>query len=147
MGMVDGFVAAATDRQRQDLPEVLRQDYATNCVTIFLRAPHPVQAITSRAPHLRGSSRYRAGAHPHAFKMRSSVSGIFLLSSLAEAWTARLACTTREPNMPYGPTVLVSVLVGPMIRHTILPVPSGAQDGAPTPLPPTFSQPVQVEPL
>jgi hypothetical protein len=54
---------------------------------------------------------------------------------------------TRITTLRYGPTVLVSVLVGPMIRHATLPVPSGAQEGEPTPFPPTFSQPVQKEPL
>jgi hypothetical protein len=47
----------------------------------------------------------------------------------------------------YGPTTLVSLLAGPMSRHTTLPVPSGAQAGVPTPLPPTLAQPVQLVPL
>ena len=48
---------------------------------------------------------------------------------------------------PQGPTTLVSLLFMPMITHATFPVPSGAQEGEPTPVPPTAVQPDQPEPL
>jgi hypothetical protein len=50
-------------------------------------------------------------------------------------------------SQPQGPTTLVSLLFMPMITHTTFPVPSGAQEGEPTPVPPTAVQPDQLEPL
>jgi hypothetical protein len=50
-------------------------------------------------------------------------------------------------SQPQGPTTLVSLLFMPMITHTAFPVPMGAQEGEPTPVPPTAVQPDQLEPL
>src|ERR1700723_2138057 len=50
-------------------------------------------------------------------------------------------------SQPQGPTTLVSLLFMPMITHTTFPAPRGAQEGEPTPTPPTSVQPDQLEPL
>ena len=55
--------------------------------------------------------------------------------------------TTRLRPRSYGPTVLVSLLAGPITTHTTWPVPSGAHEGEPTPAPPTLAKPNQPEPL
>ena len=63
-----------------------------------------------------------------------------------ETWGTRRRKTVNEP---YGPTTLVSLLFNPMITHTTLPEPSGAQEGEPNPVPPPpiRVQPDQLDPL